>query len=665
MSLLISNGGVNNDDTAVEVAPNLISFNAKFDDRKSSYGDGSLKSAKNPNTSFWNLSIKNQVISGDIESAFYLYKQMREIGVQHDNYTFPIINQALLLSPESFWLGKIIHALAFRTGFVTDVYFCNTMIKTFIKSGCFGDACKLFGEMLYRDMVSWTTLISGHVLEGNVNGAFRLFNEMRNEVEPNAVTMLTILQACLDLFEGKQVHAYLKKNGWLVDQSVGNSILKMYSDLGSVDDAEILFEEMDKRDIVSWNIMLSLYSAGGEILTMVHCFCEMQGKVEPSSEALTVFLSGIVQGRNLYHGRQIHCLATKKGICDDKLTTALVDFYSKCGELEMAAQFFGEICYSSYITWNAMISGLLENGMFNEVLALFKQMLAAGFRPAGENLCSLVITYTRIGAIKLGKGVHGYVIRNLYVDSSESTRNLETSILNMYVRCGGISAARNCFDGMETKDVIAWTSMIEGYGTHGFGLQALESFIRMVDEGIKPNGITFLSLLSACSHSGLLREGCEILYSMKWKFKIEPDLDHYTCIVDLLGRCGRVKEALAVILKWVPFPDTGIWGSVVAASRVHMEKRLGEYAAMKLLEIEDDNVGYCTLISNIEASAENWGEVEQVRDSMKARDLVKKPGWSCIEIKAGFLQGFISGDRSHPCFAAIHNTLVSLIRMDS
>lgn len=641
-SLIISNG-IKDDETDIEIAPNLLSSYAKFGGCNSLFA--LLKSMKKPDAFLWNLSIKTRVISGDVESAFHLYKEMRVMGVEHDSYTFPIINQAVLRSPEGFWFGKIIHCLALRLGFVSDVYFCNTMIEAYVKDQCFEDARKLFEEMPYRDIVSWSSTISGYVREGNVTGAFTWFRKLLDEAvpKPNAVTMLVMLQVCPNAPEVGQLHSYLIKNGWLNDQSVGNSLLKTYIDLGCVAEAKILLVEMDRRrrDIISWNIMFSLYSGRGEIVEMTRCFHEMQGaEVEPSSVTLTMFLSGLLVavekgGNHLCQGEQIHCLGMKKGLFDDKLRTCLIDFYAKCGRMDMSALLFEEICCSNHITWNAMISGFLENGQFKEAIFLFKQMLDAGFCPVIENLSTLLVAYTCIGAIQLGKGVHGYATRNLFLDSVEGNRRtileLETSILNMYVKCGSISAARNCFDRMETKDIVAWTSMIEGYGTHGLGFQALELFQKMVEERVvEPNSITFLSLLAACSHSGLLNEGCQLLYSMKWHFNLEPDLDHYTCIVDLLGRSGRVKEALALILKLVTFPDSSIWGSLLAASRIHMEKRVGEYAARKLLEMDTDNVGYYTLLSNLQASAEMWDEVETVRRSMKARDLIKNPGWSYI-----------------------------------
>lgn len=616
---------------------------------------------KKPNTFLWNLTLKAVINSGLEEYVFWVYKQMREIGVEHDSYTFPIINQGVLLSSNAFWFGKMIHGLAVQMGFGYDVYFCNTMIELYVKSGYFGDACKLFDEMPNGDMVSWTTMISAYVSEGYFLGAFRLFGKMRNEVEPNAVTILVLLQGCFSLVEGRQLHGYMIKHGFLIDRSVQNSMLKIYTHVGSEGDAEILFGEINERDVVSWNIMLSVYSSKGEIIRMVDCFQEMSSEVEPSCETLTVFVSGLAKGENLREGRQIHCLALKKGLCDDKLRTSLLDFYARHGEVEISAKLFGEVCHANSTTWNAMMLGFIENGLFKECIALFKKMLVASVQLAAENLRTLIVAYTHMGAIQLGRGVHGYIIRNSFLVSSDTTTALETSVLNMYLRCGNLSAGRIIFDRMVAKDLVAWTTMIEGYGAHGFGLQAVELFQKMVDEGIKPNDATFLSLLSACSHSGLLSEGCKILYWMKWKFDIEPNLNHCTSIADMLGRAGRLKEGLAVILKLVPLPDSRIWGALLSASRVYMEKKVGKYAADRLLELEPDNAGYYTLFSNLEASAERWAEVEELRNTVKIKDLIKQPAWSCIEAK-GLLHGFVSGDRSHPYIANIHETLGFLTR---
>ncbi|KAI3471734.1 hypothetical protein Pfo_028384 [Paulownia fortunei] len=519
---------------------------------------------------------------------------MRKKGVYCDGYTFPILNKVVVLLESGVSFAEMIHCEAMQMGFGSDVYFCNTVIDAYVKSGCFGNALKLFEEMPCRDLVSWTSMISGYVYEGNANGAFGLFNEMQKEVKPN--------------------------------ESLKNSILKMYADFGSANDSEILFEETATRDVVSWNIMIYLYSSKGKTMKIIDCLTKMRVEVEPSIETFSVLISGLGGCGNHSQGRQIHCLALKSGFFDDILMTSLLDLYAKSGDLENSTK-----------------------------------LLAAGVQPETENMRSFVVACMHLGTLRLGKAVHGYFIRNFFFVSDEGARSLETSILNMYVRCGDISSARICFDRMLVKDLVTWSSMIEGYGTHGLGCDALEVFHQMNGEGIEPNGVTFLSLLSACSHSGLLREGCEALNSMKWIFGIEPDLDHYTCIVDLLGRSGKVKEALSIILKLVALPDSRIWAALLAAARVHEDQKVGEYAAEKLLELESDNAGYYTLFSNVQASVERWNEVQEVRSAMKDMNLIKHPGWSCLEVK-GVFHGFVSADRSHHQMNEIYTMIECLSR---
>ncbi|KAM1321449.1 hypothetical protein ACFX13_014712 [Malus domestica] len=204
--------------------------------------------------------------------------------------------------------------------------------------------------------------------------------------------------------------------------------------------------------------------------------------------------------------------------------------------------------------------------------------------------------------------------------------------------------------------------MIEGCGSHGLGFEALKLFDLMIREGVRPNSVTFISLLSACSHSGLVTEGCDAFCSMKWKFGIEPDLDHYTSIVDLLGRSGKLKEALAVIMKMMTFPDSRIWGALLSGCRIYSLRDVGEYAAQRLLELEPDNAGYYTLLSNTQASVGQWDGVEETRRVMSEMDLKKMPGWSWIEAE-GRIYGFVSGDRSHHQVEEIYEILECLSRM--
>ncbi|CAN1338283.1 Pentatricopeptide repeat-containing protein At4g30700 [Linum perenne] len=298
-----------------------------------------------------------------------------------------------------------------------------------------------------------------------------------------------------------------------------------------------------------------------------------------------------------------------------------------------------------------MMSGFIQHGFFQEALQNFRQMQALGIQPGGEILGSLVDACAHMGAFHLGKEIHGYLIKNFFPKSAEERYlSLTTSILNMYVRSGSISSAREVFSRMETRDIVAWTSMIDGYGTHGLGTEAIELFNEMLEEGlVTPNAVTFLSLLSSCSHSGLVREGCELFVAAKHVYCIELSLDHYTCLVDLLGRSGKLKEALAMVLKLGVFSDSRIWGALVAAARTHDDRKVGEYAAEKVLELEPDSVGYYTLLSNVMAGVGEWNEAEEVRRVVHdQKQLNKEPGWSLVVGICGKdNHRFVAGDTSH------------------
>ncbi|KAH7511786.1 hypothetical protein FEM48_Zijuj12G0019600 [Ziziphus jujuba var. spinosa] len=650
----------------ISLASKLITFYTQFNDLESAVSV--FNRLRQPNTSFWNLIIKSHVEFGHLESAFLLYRKMHELGVAHDVFTFAIVNKALSLLRIDVLYAGMVHCLAIQMGFVLDVYFGNTMIELYVKCGCVYFARKLFDEMCHRDLVSWTAMISGYVSEGNFICALNFFREMRMlDLEPNAVTMMVVLQGCCGTgssIYGRQLHCYLFKNGLLMDGSLQNSILKMYTKLGTINEVESFSREVDRRrDVVYWNVLISFYSSVGDAVKAIGMFNKMRLEVETSIETLTSVISAVGKSGNLFQGEKLHCLAIKSGHLDDVLQTSLLDLYAKCGELGKSERLFKEIRHRNNITWSAIMSGFIQNGYFNEAVELFHQMQATDLEPSSENLRNLVDAYTNLGALQLGKRVHGFLIRNIFHRSEVCNTHLETSLLNMYIRCGSISSARVYFNKMLIKDVVTWTSMIEGYGSHGLGVEALRIFDLMIEERIAPNRVTFLSLLSACSHSGLVIEGCEVFSSMKWKFGIDPDLDHYTCMVDLLGRYGKLKEALVIIMKLIALPDSRIWGALFSASRVHhIHRELGEYAAQKLLELELDNIGYYTLLSNAQASIGQWNEVEEIRRVMKEKEMKKKPGWSCIENK-GRVYGFVSGDRSHHQTEEIYGVLGCLSRM--
>lgn len=598
-------------------------------------------------------------------NAWALYKKMRELGVSHDGFTFPIVNRAISALEDANLYLQMVHGVAKKMGLEVDLYFYNTLIEAFSKSGSTYHAAKVFEDMPQRDLVSWTSMIAAWLHEGIATAAIDLFNSLRKEFEPNSVTMMILLQGCCAsemLSVGRQLHCYLTKNGFIGDAFVRNSVLRMYTKAGTdVEEVESFFSELDYDDVVSWNILISFYSFRGGVEKVLIIFRNMQARVQLSVETLTAVISALADSADLLQGEKLHNLALQSGLCDDVLRTSLLDLYAKCGEIENSIKLFDEIAHRNNITWNAMISGFVQNGYLWEAINLFHQMIIEGHEVGSDIYRSLIDASAHIGALHLGKEIHGNLVRNSMAKSMEENRRLQTSMLNMYVKCGDISFARRYFNTLFVKDVITWSSMVEGYGSHGFGEEAIRVFHLMIDEGIRPNEVTFLSLLGACSHSSLLSEGYEVFSLMKWTFGIEPNLDHYTCFVDMLARSGRVRDALSVIMKMVHSPDGRIWGAILAASRIHGDKKIGEFAAEKLLELESDNVGYRTLLSNIRASGGHWSEVEAVRNEMDYRELKKKPGWSCL-MNNGEFHGFVTGDTTHEKSEIIYETVQKLSR---
>ncbi|KAK7345101.1 hypothetical protein VNO77_15536 [Canavalia gladiata] len=649
-------------------ASKILTLYSQFQDLDSVLGVFKMDEPNNT-PMMWNLILRSHVDLGLFHSALSLYNNMRQKGVPHDNFTFPIVNRALSSIRIDVVYGKMIHCVATQMGLDEDLYFCNTMIDVYVKCGCVCCARHLFEEMWLRDVVSWTLMIAGYGSERNVSMAYDLFNKMRMELEPNSITLIVMLQACCastTLKKDTQIHGYAVKSGLLMDWSVKSLVLRMYASKGWAEEVELLFSEVNMKDVASLNILISFYSSEGNPNRVAGLFKAMQS-LEVHSwniETLTLVISAFAKSGSICEGEVIHCLIMKTGFSDDILLTSLLDFYAKCGKLEISIQLFREIHFKSNITWSAMMSGFIQNGSFMEAIVLFQQMQSENLIIVPEIWRTLLDAYANLGALKLGKVVHGYLIKNLFNGAVEGTFHLEleTSILNMYLKGGNMSSAKACFDSMPVKDVVAWTTMIEGLSSHGFGFQALKYFNLMIEQRVQPNSVTFLSLLSACSHSGLVNVGCNIYHSMKWCFGIEPTLDHHTCIVDLFGRCGMLKEALAIILKMIILPDSRIWGALLAASRVYGNKKFGEYAARRLLELEPDNAGYYTLLSNMGASVGRWNEVEELRRVMSERDLKKKPGWSCIEVK-DVIQGFVSGDISHPEVEEIYEALGRLSRV--
>ncbi|KAI3862577.1 hypothetical protein MKX03_037681 [Papaver bracteatum] len=535
--------------------PNLTIFFNKYVDKTNIYA--------------WNTVITELARSGDSIEALKAFSSLRKLSLKPNRSTFPCtIKACSAISDVSS--GKQTHQQSLIFGYENDLFVSSALIDMYSKCHELNDARKLFDKILHRNVVSWTSMISGYVQNDSAHNALLLFkdflheNELNKEVLMDSVVMASVLSACSRVSEAgitKGVHGLLIKKGFEGDLNVGNTLIDAYAKCGDMCVSKRVFDEMSWRDVVSWNSMIAIYAQNGQCMEALEVFYEM--------------LKG------------------------------------------------GDVCYN--------------------VVTLSTVLLACAHS----------------GALHLGKCIHELVIKM----GLEENVVLSTSIIDMYCKCGEIKMAGKTFDGMREKNVKSWTAMIAGYGKHGLAKEALAVFYEMHRAGVPPNYITFVSVLAACSHAGLVEEGRNCFSTMNQEFGIEPGAEHYSCMVNLFGRAGFLNEAYDLIKGMKVKPDVMVWGALLAACRIHKNIKLGEISAKKLFELDSSNCGYHLLLSNIYAHAGRWDDVERTQVSIKEKGLAKPPGFSLVEAK-GRVHVFLVGDKEHPQHTEIYSYLeILLVKM--
>ncbi|URD90861.1 Pentatricopeptide repeat-containing protein [Musa troglodytarum] len=336
--------------------------------------------------------------------------------------------------------------------------------------------------------------------------------------------------------------------------------------------------------------------------------------------------------------------------------TAVVNMYAKCRRIEEARRMFDRMPERDLVAWNAIVAGYAQNGMAERALEMVIRLQKDGRKPDSVTLVSALPACANVGSLKIGKTVHAFAMKAGF----DSLVNVSTALVDMYSKRGAIETARLVFDSMRLKNVVSWNSMIDGYGQNGDAEEAWRLFEKMKRSSVKPNDITFLSVLSACGHSGLVQEGKKYFAGMKEDYGLEPNMDHYGCMVDLLGRAGRLHEAWDFIQKMPISPGISVYGAMLGACKIHKNVKLGEEAAQRLFELEPDEGGYHVLLANIYAAASMWEDVARVRTMMEKKGLQKTPGYSSIDLK-NEMHTFYSGSTDHPQSQKIYTRLARLI----
>ncbi|KAL2323345.1 hypothetical protein Fmac_027724 [Flemingia macrophylla] len=607
----------------------------------------------NPNAFTWNTIMRAHFhLRNNPHHSLSLYALfLATHTTRPDHFTHPILLQCCA-HRLSLLEGMQLHAHVVRFGFHRDLYVRNTLIHFYSVCGSMESARMVFDESPVLDLVSWNTLLAGCVQAGHVEQAELVFGVMpvRNTI------------AC-------------------------NSMIVLFGRMGLVEKARRVFDKVRGVDMVSWSAMVACYEKNEMCGEALGLFVEMRACGVAVDEVVVVsVLSSCSRVLDVEMGRLVHGLAVKVGVGDYvSLKNALIHLYSSCGEVVDARRIFDDGVVLDLISWNSMISGYLRCGeirdaevlfrsmpekdvvswsamisgyaqheWFSEALELFQEMQICGVTPDETALVGAISACTHVAALELGKCIHAYISKNIL----QVNVILSTTLIDMYMKCGCVENAMQVFNAMEEKGVSTWNAVILGLAMNGLVEQSLKMFADMKKRTL-PNEITFMGVLGACRHMGLVDEGRHYFSSMVHEHKIKPNIKHYGCMVDLLGRAGLLKEAEELIESMPMAPDVATWGALLGACTKHHNNEMGERIGRKLIQLQPDHDGFHVLLSNIYASEGNWDNVLEIRGIMAQHGVVKTSGCSMIEAN-GIGHEFLARDKTHPQAYVLDKYTVSM-----
>ena len=597
----------------------------------------------------WTILIGGYSQSNQFREAFKLFAAMCRWGTEPDYITF-----ATLLSgcSDSETANEVVqvHAHIVKLGFDSTLMVCNSLVDAYCKTRCLDLACQLFQEMPERDCVTLNAMITGFSRDGMNEDAIKLFMHMqRFGFKPSEFTFAAVLCAGIgldDIVFGQQIHSFVVKTNFVWNVFVGNALLDFYSKHSRVLEARKFFDEMLELDGVSYNVIISGYAWDGQFKESLDLFRELQyTRFDRRQFPLATLLSIAANTLDLEMGRQIHSQAIVSTADSEVLVgNSLVDVYAKCGRFEEAKKIFANLAHKSTVPWTAMISGYVQKGLHEESLNLFNEMRRTNVSADQATFASILRASANLASLSLGKQLHSFVIRSGFMSNVFSG----SALVDMYAKCGSLKDALQSFKEMPERNPVSWNALISAYAQNGDGVGTLMSFEQMVQSGFQPDSVSFLSVLTACSHCGHIDKALQYFNSMTQVYKLVPKKEHYASLVDVLCRSGRFDEAEKLMAQ-MPFePDEIMWSSVLNSCRIHKNQELAKKAADQLFSMEElrDAAPYVNM-SNIYAAVGQWDNVGKVKKAMRDRGVKKVPAYSWVEIKHKN-HVFSANDKSHP-----------------
>ncbi|OVA13735.1 Pentatricopeptide repeat [Macleaya cordata] len=610
----------------------------------------------------WNTTIRATVNENSPHKALLLFRQMKQSGFEPNNLTFPFIAKACA-KLSNIKYSEMIHTHVVKSPFCSDSFIHTAMVDMYVKCDHLNLAYKLFEKMPERDVASWNVMIMGFAQLGLFDKVLNLFSEMRLAgSQPDSITVIGLTQSSSNengLNAVRAIHCYGIKIGLGDNVSVANTWISAYAKCDDLGSAEKVFNGIPTsfRTVVSWNSLIAGYAHLERVYEAMNCYQNMcRGGTGPDLSTIISLISSCIHPEAILHGKQIQSHGIKIGCDSDvSLINTLISMYSKCGDIGSARYLFNTMSARTCVSWTAMINGYAERGDLEEAFELFNAMEEAGEKPDLVTLIALLSACGQTGNLELGRWINRYVI----LKNFRKTVIVCNALMDMYSKCGSMNDARELFQSMPERTIVSWTTMISGSALNGEFKEALDIFSQMVDLGIKPNHITFLAVLQACTHAGFLEKGWECFDLMKKVYKMNPRLEHYACMAGLLGRKGKLKEALEFIQKMPIEPDAGVWGALLGSCKIHNEIEIGEFVARKLFELEPEAAVSYVAMANIYASEQKWESVAKIRSMMKCNRVRKSPGQSLVQVN-GKSHAFTVEDRCHPEGLLIYEVLDGL-----
>ncbi|CAL5439008.1 unnamed protein product [Camellia sinensis] len=649
-------------------------------------------------------SLKDFVAKGHLFQAFQTFTLLQ----CHSSSSYCISSDLILHSISSLLIsctnlkslsqGKQLHAYIISSGFEEHPILVPKLITFYSTFNLFADAHAITETSKILHPLPWNLLISSYVRKGLSGGALSTYRQMVNKgIRADNFTFPSVLKACgqeQNLDFGRVVHKSIDAS-CLECLFVQNALVSMYGACGEVDYARKLFDKMPEKDAVTWNSMISGYASKGmwgeafelfegmrmegielNIITWntIAGGCLKTGNyiwalellsqmvtcgIPLDSVAALIGLGACSHVGLLKLGKEIHCVAIRSHFAEfDNVKNALINMYARCKDLGHANILFWSVEAKSVISWNSIISGYTYWDCSEEASFLFREMLLSGIEPNYVTIASVLPLCARVANLQHGKEFHCYITRRA---GFKDYLLLWNALVDMYARSGKVLQAKRLFDLLSKKDEVTYTSLIAGYGIQGEGHAAVELFEEMIRCQIKPDHVTMVAILSACSHSGLVIQGQMLFKKMLHVYGLTPRLEHYACMVDLFGRAGLLKKAKGIITRMPYQPSAAMWATLIGACCIHGNTEIGEWAAEKLLEMRPENSGYYVLIANMYAAAGCWNKLARVRTFMRDLGVRKAPGCAWVAVGSGF-SPFLVGDTSNPQAHEIYPLLGGLIK---